>query len=190
MKDSQSMPFCIHAPTEPEATLIFVVRTSNRDRFWVFLRVLPETPKDEVAQRLKDLADSMHPERIFGDVISPVKCKEALHSLPGLSTSVGNLGVLRAILSYAQVLGINMDTLLASTKAFASNKTAMDGIFNAIVSSAVSSGPKESTTSDVEAGEPVSVASEIPKEESAGTPPPSATERPSRIAAPASASSE
>ncbi|KAF9262965.1 hypothetical protein L218DRAFT_373042 [Marasmius fiardii PR-910] len=64
-------PFCVHLPVDVNepATLIFIIKTSKKERFWVFLRVLPPTSDEELPAKGKALVDSCHPNKIFRQVV-------------------------------------------------------------------------------------------------------------------------
>ncbi|KAG7087855.1 hypothetical protein E1B28_013793 [Marasmius oreades] len=151
MKDPAT-PFCIYAPENETATLIFVVKTATGERFWVFLRVLiPSHDDTESLARAQDLALSSHPDRVFNDAISPSETTKVLESLPDLSSHIGQSGVLTVVVSFTEDLDLskistgkasgtstlNLTTIASSTKAYARNKMVMKSIVDAIVTNAV-----------------------------------------------------
>ncbi|KAF9258690.1 hypothetical protein L218DRAFT_876599, partial [Marasmius fiardii PR-910] len=163
-----STAFCIHSPETDSATLIFIIKTSNGKRFWVFLRVLPPTSDEELPTKAKALMDSCHPKRLFEDTVSdssPSEAQKALKALPDLAPYTGRSGVLRTFVSFDQNLDVselgsdeesvvtklNLAMVASSTKAYSSDKVKMEAIADAVVMSAVSfDAPQKRKRDDVE----------------------------------------
>ncbi|KAG7097559.1 hypothetical protein E1B28_004896 [Marasmius oreades] len=147
----RSTPFCIHL-VEDEAMLIFVIKTSKGERFWVFLRVLRPTDEEELAAKARALADSYHPRNVFQDS-SPSDTEKALETLPNLSSLVGEMGVLRVLVSFTQtvdpselgsdeastVVTLNLKLIASCTEAYGLDMGVARAIGDAIMMNVVSS---------------------------------------------------
>ncbi|KAL0564919.1 hypothetical protein V5O48_017115 [Marasmius crinis-equi] len=183
-------PFCLHSSETGEMTLIFVVRSTSEERFWVFLRVLPPLSNPQNAgEQARALVDSFHPSSLFRGPTS-FDATKALGSLPGLSPAAGESGVLRIIASFDQVVDVSgldsdgsspiatlkMKPIRTSTQSWANNTAIADGIMNSIVKSAVEEWPEPEqgvTKCSEEAVDPIDQSPEpmeMPAEDSGSEP--------------------
>ncbi|KAL0574349.1 hypothetical protein V5O48_007611 [Marasmius crinis-equi] len=149
-------PFCLHSSKTGEMTLMFALRSSSEQRFWVFLRVLlPLSEDEDVVERGRALMDSCHPSSLFQGPLSDAAAK-ALESLPDLWSAAGTCGVLRVIASFDQTVDfaglgsddsshiaiLDMRPIRTSTHSWANNTAIAKDITNSIVKSAVEEWPK------------------------------------------------
>uniref|UniRef100_A0A0W0FPR5 Uncharacterized protein n=1 Tax=Moniliophthora roreri TaxID=221103 RepID=A0A0W0FPR5_MONRR len=108
---SHKTPFCIQVYNEV-VTVIFALKTSNGEYFWVFLCMLrPADENQDLLQAAKKAASSLHPQNLFrfmGSTSTNAMIDKALQGLPGTCPDfIGESRVLRVVGSFSQHISIS-----------------------------------------------------------------------------------
>ncbi|KAI3599181.1 hypothetical protein WG66_013431 [Moniliophthora roreri] len=93
-------------------TVIFALKTSNGEYFWVFLCMLrPADENQDLLQAAKKAASSLHPQNLFrfmGSTSTNAMIDKALQGLPGTCPDfIGESRVLRVVGSFSQHISIS-----------------------------------------------------------------------------------
>ncbi|KAJ8078965.1 hypothetical protein PM082_013249 [Marasmius tenuissimus] len=146
---SRWAPFCIYLSDDDEdATVVmFILKLTDHERIWAFLKVVSSgTMKGDsegaslnMCERMRATAEACVPKNLAQ---SP-GFTEALNSLPGLSRTTGDAGILRVLVSFSEELDashldsdsfvaiLNTHTICQSTQKYDSGAISKSIIMNA-----------------------------------------------------------
>uniref|UniRef100_A0A0W0G5Y3 Uncharacterized protein n=1 Tax=Moniliophthora roreri TaxID=221103 RepID=A0A0W0G5Y3_MONRR len=149
--ENRDTPFCIFCTDDKTSTLLFTIKTSNGERFWVFLRmILPLTGNDEVAKDAESCANALLPSNLLRPLHGKrltASVTDSLQKVSGPESFVGTSGVLRVVGVFAhdaealdswsskvyQVSVLNTESIRSATRRYGTKELPKCVVSHAIV---------------------------------------------------------